>query len=83
MLPLANIIFAIAMGFFVGMSKLRKNAFIDSSTGIFVATFFHGLFYFGFVTSDIRLLIFDAVGFTIIGITFLVKSVSLKMDERK
>lgn len=82
-LPFANIIFGIAMGFFIGMAKLRKNAFIDTATGLFVATFFHGLFYFAFVTSDIRLLIFVAVGFTIIGITFLVKSVSLKMEDRK
>ncbi len=80
--PIANIIFAISMGFFVGMAKMRRNAFIDASTGLFVATFFHGLFYFGFITSDIRLLIFDAVGFTIIGITFLVKSVSIKLDDR-
>ncbi|MBC8320518.1 MAG: PrsW family intramembrane metalloprotease [Bacteroidetes bacterium] len=82
-LPLANLVFGIAMGFFVGMAKLRKNTFIDCATGIFVATFFHGLFYFGFVTSDIRLLIFDAIGFTIIGITFLVKSVSLKLEDKR
>jgi protease PrsW len=81
--PLANIIFAISMGFFVGLSKTRKNAFIDASTGLFVATFFHGLFYFGFVTADIRLLIFDAIGFIIIGTTFVVKSVSIKLDDRK
>lgn len=80
--PLANLVFSISMGFFVGMAKTRRNAFIDASTGLFVATFFHGLYYFGFVTSDIRLLIFDAVGFTIIGITFLVKSVSIKLDDK-
>jgi len=82
-LPIANLVFAVTMGFFVGMGKLRKNTFIDSVTGLFVATFFHGLFYFGFITSDIRLLIFIAIGFTVIGITFIVKSVSLKLDERK
>lgn len=81
-LPFANLVFAVSMGFFVGMAKLRKNVFIDSATGLFVATFFHGLFYFGFVTSDVRLLIFDAIGFTIIGITFVVKSVSLKLEDR-
>ncbi len=80
--PVANIIFAITMGFFIGLAKTRKNTFIDLSTGLFVATFFHGLFYFGFITSDIRLLIFDAVGFVIIGTTFVVKSVSIKMDDR-
>lgn len=82
-LPFANLVFAIAMGFFVGMAKLRKNTFIDCATGLFVATFFHGLYYFGFVTADIRLLIFDAVGFSIIGITFIIKSVSLKLEDRK
>ncbi len=81
--PIANLVFAISMGFFVGMAKMRRNSFIDASTGLFVATFFHGLFYFGFITSDIRLLIFDAVGFIIIGTTFLVKSVSIKLEDRK
>jgi len=81
-LPLANIVFAITVGFFVGMGKLRKNTFIDSATGLFVATFFHGLFYFGFITSDLRLLMFIAIGFTVIGITFVIKSVSLKMKDR-
>jgi len=82
-LPLANLIFAITMGFFVGMGKMRRNTFIDSVTGLLVATFFHGLFYFGFITSDIRLLIFIAIGFTVIGLTFAVKSVSLKLEDRK
>ena len=82
-LPIANLVFAVTMGFFVGMGKLRKNSFIDSATGLFVATFFHGLFYFGFITSDIRLLIFIAIGFFVIGLTFVVKSVSLKIEGRK
>ena len=71
------------MGFFTGMGALRKNSFIDCSTGLFVATFFHGLYYFGFITSDIRLLIFDAIGFTIIGLTFVVRSVTLKLEQDK
>jgi len=77
-LPIASIVFAITMGFFVGIAKTRKNSFIDSLTGLFVASFFHGLYYFGFVTSDIRLLIFIAIGFIVIGITFVVKSVSFE-----
>jgi len=81
--PLANIAFGIVMGFFIGLAKTRKNALIDASMGIFVPTFFHGLFYFAFVTADIRLLVFVAIGYTIIGITFIVKSVSIKMEERK
>jgi RsiW-degrading membrane proteinase PrsW (M82 family) len=82
-LPIANIVFAVSMGFFVGMGKLRRNTFIDNLTGLFVATFFHGLFYFGFITSDIRLLIFIAIGFTVIGLTFIIKSVSIKLEDRK
>lgn len=82
-LPIANLVFAVSMGFFVGMAKLRKNTFIDCATGLFVATFFHGLYYFGFITSDIRLLVFIGIGFTVIGITFIVKSVSLKLEDRK
>ena len=81
-IPLANIVCGITMGFFIGMAKTRKNAFIDTSTGLGVATFFHGLFYFAFVTSDIRLLVFVAIGFSIIATTLLVKSVSIKMEER-
>lgn len=81
-LPFANLVFAIVMGFFIGMAKLRKNTFIDSVTGLFIATFFHGLYYFGFVTSDIRLLIFNAIGFSVIAITLIVKSVSLKLENR-
>lgn len=79
--PIATIVFAIIMGFFVGMAKTRKNTFIDSATGLFVATLFHGLYYFGFVTSDIRLLIFITIGYAIIGTTFLIKSVSF--NEKK
>ncbi|MCF8349491.1 MAG: PrsW family intramembrane metalloprotease [Bacteroidales bacterium] len=80
--PIASIIFGICMGFFVGMGKLRKNGFIDNSTGLFVSTFFHGLYYFGFITSDIRLLIFTAIGFLVIGITLVVKSVTQRLEQK-
>lgn len=80
-LPIASIVFAITMGFFVGMGAIRRNSFIDCSTGLFVATFFHGLYYFGFITSDIRLLIFNAIGFFIIAIAFIAKSVTLKIES--
>lgn len=80
--PLASIIFGITMGFFVGMGKMRKNGFIDNSTGLFISTFFNGLFYFGFITSDIRLLIFIAIGFLVIGTTLVVKGVSLKLSQK-
>lgn len=83
LLPVANIVFGISMGFFTGIAKTRKNTLIDTAVGLGIAVFFHGLFYFGFVTSDIRLLIFIAIGFAVIGITLVVKSVTMKIEERK
>jgi RsiW-degrading membrane proteinase PrsW (M82 family) len=74
--PLANIVFGIVLGFFVGMGKVRKNRFIDSSTGLGTTMFFHALFYFCFLTNDHRLLIFTAIGFILISITLLVKAAS-------
>ena len=46
----ANALFAIILGFFVGMGKVRKNRFIDSMTGIGAAAFFHGLFRFSLLS---------------------------------
>lgn len=79
--PLASITLGTVMGFFVGMGKLRKSGFIDSSTAIFASTFFHGLFYFCFITQDIRLLIFTGIGFLIITIGLIYKGVKLTTEK--
>jgi RsiW-degrading membrane proteinase PrsW (M82 family) len=79
--PLASITLGVVMGFFIGMGKLRTNRFIDSSTGLFASTFFHGLFYFCFITTDIRLLYFTAIGFLIITISLVWKSVNLRANK--
>lgn len=76
--PFANLVFSTCMGFFIGMGKLRKNMLIDNTTGIFVATFFHGLFYFSFITNDIRLQIFIGVGFILIAIILLARAIKLR-----
>lgn len=76
--PIANLVFSTCMGFFVGMGKLRKNVLIDHATGIFVATFFHGLFYFSFVTSDVRLQILTGAGMILIGVIFLMRAIKLR-----
>ena len=67
--PFANIIFGICLGFFVGLSKQRNVALIDNSTGLVLATFLHGLFYFSFQTSDIRLLIITVIGLFLVSAT--------------
>jgi len=79
--PFASITFGTLMGFFIGMGKLRKNWLIDNSTGLFSATFFHGLFYFCFITSDKRLLLFTTVGFLIITITLIYKAVNFRIER--
>lgn len=79
--PLASIAFGVVMGFFVGMGKMRKNSFIDNSTGLFAATFFHGLFYFCFITSDKRLLLFTTIGFLIITVTLIMKAVDRRVEK--
>lgn len=76
--PFANIIFAIAMGFFVGLSKTRKNALIDDGTGLLLATFLHGLFFFSFQTSDFSLLIITSIGCLVIGVTLFIRAASVK-----
>jgi RsiW-degrading membrane proteinase PrsW (M82 family) len=79
--PFASITFATLMGFFIGMGKLRTNWLIDNATGIFASTFFHGLFYFCFITSDKRLLLFTTLGFLIITITLIYKAVNFRAER--
>jgi RsiW-degrading membrane proteinase PrsW (M82 family) len=79
--PIANVIFSTCMGFFLGMGKLRKNTLIDNATGIFVATFFHGLFYFSFVTSDLRLQLFVGIGFILIAVILFSRAVRLRKNK--
>lgn len=81
--PVASIVFAIIMGFFIGLGKSRQNRFIDSMTGLFVATFFHGLFNFSFITGDNRLLILFAIGSVLIVVLLSVKALNIKVDDLK
>jgi RsiW-degrading membrane proteinase PrsW (M82 family) len=78
---LANIVFAILLGFFVGLGKTRKNRFIDSMTGLLAAAFFHGLYILCFLTRDYRLLIILAVGSIIITILLTLKSLKVKVED--
>lgn len=79
--PLANIVFATCLGFFIGMGKLRKNTFIDNATGLFVAIFFHGLYFFSFVSNDLVLILFTFVGFLIITATLLVRAININKEK--
>lgn len=80
--PVACIIFSIIMGFFVGLGKVRANKFIDSMTGLFAATIFHGLYNFAFLTKDYRLLILFATGSIIISFLLVAKALNVKADDK-
>ena len=77
----ANIIFAVIMGFFIGLGKVRKNRFIDSMTGLFGAIFFHAIFVFCYLTSDYLLLILVSIGISFIAIALGIKSLSIKPEK--
>lgn len=79
--PFANLVFAICMGFFIGMGKLRKNTFIDNATGLFTAIFFHGLFYFSIISQDLVLIGIVCLGFFVISITLLIRAVNLRREK--
>ncbi len=82
-LPLANLLFSIVMGFFVGMGKYRKNRLIDSLTGLGTASFFMGFYYFGFLTSEKTILILYAIGILMIAVLLLAKASTIKPEDNK
>ncbi len=79
----ANVVFAIILGFFVGMAKSRENKFIDSMTGLFGAVFFHALYEFCFRTNDIKLLIFFSIGALIVVLLLFYKAVEINVEYKR
>jgi RsiW-degrading membrane proteinase PrsW (M82 family) len=71
-LAIANLVFAIIMGFFAGMGKSRNNRFVDSLTGLAAAAFLNGLYHFCFFTHEYMLAILAASGSFIIAAVFIV-----------
>lgn len=80
---LANLFFAVIMGFFVGMGKSRENKFVDSMTGLLGATFFHALYNFCFITEDIRLLIFLGIGAFVVVIMLYYKAFEMNEEFKR
>ena len=79
-LPLANILFGIIMGFFLGMTKFRTN-FVDSYTGLAAAIFFQGLYNFCLLSKDYLLLGIVALGTLIIAIILSSKAINTDLDS--
>ncbi len=80
---IANLFFAVILGFFVGMAKSRENKFVDSMTGLLGASFFHALYNFCFLTKDYRLLLFLAIGAFIVVILLYYKAFELNEEFKR
>ncbi|MCF8367752.1 MAG: PrsW family intramembrane metalloprotease [Bacteroidales bacterium] len=82
---IANVFFAVVMGFFVGMGKSRENKFVDSMTGLFGAAFFHALYFFCFIPDkeDYRLLLFLSIGIFIIVIMLYYKAFEINEEYKR
>lgn len=79
-LPIANLLFGVIMGFFVGMSKFRTN-FVDSLTGLAAAIFFQGLYNFCLLSKDYLLLGIVALGTIIIAVILSSKAINTDLDS--
>jgi len=72
----ANILFAVIMGFFVGMAKFVKGRIVFSLTGLLGAAFFHGIFNFCLLTNDFKLLSLFSFGSAVIVLILVIKAAS-------
>lgn len=72
-----SMLFAVVMGFFVGMGKVRHNRLVDSFTGLFGAAFFHGSYQFILETKDYKLMIAFIAGSAIITLMLLFKAIEI------
>lgn len=74
---LVGMVYAVVMGFFVGMGKIRNNRMVDSLSGLFGAAFFHGSFEFIIQTEDHLLIWPFLIGSAIITFLLIVKSIQI------
>ena len=80
---LANIFFAIAMGFFVGMAKLGHNKFLNTMGGLAAAVLFHGLYDFCLITRDYKLLSVVVFGFMFLSILLIIQTAKGKIEDKR
>lgn len=77
-----NIVFAIIMGYYVGIGSLRKNLIVDSLTGLLFASFFHGLFIMCILIPDKKLLILTCAGASIISLILMINAFRIKLKGK-
>jgi protease PrsW len=74
----SNILFAIVLGYFVGMSKFVESRFIYALAGLMAASFFNGLFKFCLITHDYKLLNIFAFGSALIIIILIIRAINYR-----
>jgi protease PrsW len=74
----SNIIFAIIMGFFVGMSKFVESRFVYALSGLAAASFFNGLFKFCLMTHDYKLLNLFAFGSALVIVVLIIRAINYR-----
>lgn len=74
---LVGMVYAVVMGFFVGMGKTRNNRMIDSFSGLLGAILFHGIYEFIIQTDDQLLVWPFLIGSGIITFLLIVKSIQI------
>lgn len=79
----ANIFFAIVLGFFLGMAKLGHNIYLNSLLGLGAASLFHGLYDFCLITRDYKLLSVVVFGFMFLGILLLLHTARGKIEDKR
>jgi len=79
----ANLIFGLAMGFFVGMGKMRSMRFIDNMTGLLAAIFFHSLYSFILITHDYQLMTAFFAGAAIIAFSLVLAALRMQIEAKK
>lgn len=78
---LVGLVYAVVMGFFVGMGKIRNNRMIDSLSGLLGAILFHGIYEFIIQTDDQLLIWPFLIGSGIITFLLIVKSIQISDEQ--
>lgn len=81
--PIANIAFAVILGFFVGLGKQRQNRIVDSLTGLGAASFFHGFYFFINLTNEYLIYALFGGGLIVIAGLLFLKSLNQTDDNNQ
>jgi hypothetical protein len=75
-------IVSVPVGFFAGLGKSRQTRFIDSMTGLFASAFFHSIFIFCYISSELLLGLLAAIGTFSIAIILIWKALAYTPESK-